>query len=332
MADREEKILHFDRDGKRSGWLTLSDDPLLRVPITVVRKGPGPALLLTGGTHGDEYEGPVALMKLNQALEPEDLTCGTLVVIPIMNPPALAAGTRTSPLDGLNLNRVFPGKADGSPSERIAHLVTSRILPQVDTVYDLHAGGRTTVFIPSVMIHQLEDPGQMARTFAAMQAFRAPAGIVIKEFESEGMLDTTVERMGKVFACCELGGAGMLTPETVAVTETGIRNLMIHLGLLSGSLSTPIWQGQAKTRFLEALSFERYVRAETGGLFEPLVEIADTLAEGQPFGQIHDPAAPGTAPRICRAPADGLLYRRRAFGLVEAGQVVGLVARETEPS
>ncbi|GAB5467891.1 MAG: N(2)-acetyl-L-2,4-diaminobutanoate deacetylase DoeB [Rhodospirillales bacterium] len=332
-AGTEALNLDFARDGKRSSWIPIplgAGKPPIRLPITILRKGPGPTLLLTGGNHGDEYEGPVALMKLIAALQPEDLLCGTLVIMPLLNPPALAAGTRTSPLDGKNLNRVFPGKPDGSPTERIAHAITSEILPQVETVYDLHAGGRTTVFIPSVMIHKLPDKAQMERTVAAMKAFRAPAGIVIAEFESEGMLDTTVERMGKVFGCCELGGAAMLTPETVDVTETGIRNLLIHLGMMKGRLRTARWQGRRRTRILEALSFERYLRAEASGLFEPFLELAAEVETGQPIGQIHDPEAPGEPATLCKAPRSGILYRRRAFGLVEQGQVVGLVASEEE--
>lgn len=325
--------LNFAQDGKRSSWIAVplgSGEPPIRLPITILRKGPGPAVLFTGGNHGDEYEGPVALMKLIAALEPKDLLCGTLVIMPLLNPPAVAAGTRTSPIDGKNLNRVFPGRSDGSPTERIAHLITHEILPWVDTVYDLHAGGQTTVFIPSVMIHELPHKAQMERTVAAMKAFRAPAGIVIKEFESEGMLDTTVEQMGKVFGCCELGGAAMLTPETVEVTETGIRNLLIHLGIMKGRLRTARWQGRRQTRFLEALSFERYLTAAVSGIFEPFLELAAEIEEGQPIGQIHDPEAPGEPARLCKAPRSGILYRRRAFGLVEQGQVVGLVAREVE--
>lgn len=321
--------LDFAQDGKRSSWIPIAvgpGKPPIRLPITILRNGPGPVVLFTGGIHGDEYEGPIALMKLLAALQLHDLLCGTLVIMPILNPPAVAAGMRTSPIDGKNLNRVFPGKPDGSPTERIAHLVTSEILPQVDCVYDLHAGGRTTVFIPSVMIHELPDKVLMERTVAAMQAFRAPAGIVIKEFESEGMLDTTVEKMGKVFGCCELGGAGMVTPETIDVTETGIRNLLIHLGMMKGRLRTPWWQGRRQCLFLEALSFDRYLRAETPGIFEPFLELAVEVEEGQPVGQIHDPEAPGAPAVLCKAPRSGTLFRRRAFGLVEREQVVGLVA------
>src|SRR5262245_34685253 len=80
------------------------------LPITVVRAGPGPLVLFTGGNHGDEYEGQIALLKLARELEPTDLVRGGVIIMPMINPPAVDAGTRTSPIDGKNLNRVFPGK------------------------------------------------------------------------------------------------------------------------------------------------------------------------------------------------------------------------------
>lgn len=332
MATTKTKrpIPDFTRDGKRSSWIEVPagrGKRPVRLPITILRNGPGPGVLFTGGNHGDEYEGPIALMKLIRELEPTDLICGTVVVMPMINPPAIAAGTRTSPIDGKNLNRMFPGKARGTVTERIAHTITTEILPHVETVYDLHAGGVASQIMPSVMIHKLRSKPLMDRTVAAMKAFRAPVGILIKEFESEGMLDTTVEKMGKVFGCCELGGAGMSTPETIGVTETGIRNLLIHLGMLKGRLKTPVWMGKRQTRILEALSYGCYTHAPVAGIYEPFVALADRVKKGQPVGQIHNPKAPGRPAAVCKAPADGIVFTRHAFGLIKKGQVVVNVAQ-----
>ncbi len=193
----------------------------------------------------------------------DDLLRGTVILMPALNPPAVEARTRVSPIDEKNLNRVFPGDADGTITERIAHLVTSRVLPLADVVLDLHADGQATDIMPSMMIHELRSTDRMARTVAVMKAFRAPVGILIKEFESEGMLDTTVECMGKIFGCCELGRLGRVTPETVE--------------------------------------------------------------KGQPL----NPDALEDAPVICVSPAQGVLYQRRDFCLVEAGAKLALVAEES---
>ena len=109
----------FDRDGVQHGFLRLPysrDDSAwgsVMIPIAVIRNGAGPAALLTGGNHGDEYEGPIALFDLARTLKAEEVR-GAVIIVPAMNHPALVAGTRTSPIDRGNLNRSFPGRPDGT--------------------------------------------------------------------------------------------------------------------------------------------------------------------------------------------------------------------------
>jgi predicted deacylase len=182
--------------------------------------------------------------------------------------------------------------------------------------------------IPSVMAHVFRDPSRTERTVAAMKAFRAPAGILIKEYETAGMIDTTAERLGLVFGCCELGGAGMLTPETVAVTETGVRNVLRHFGILEGRPETAAWRGERRPRVLEALGYRHYAKATAEGIFEPFVDLADRVGAGQPLGQVH--ALDGRRrPAVQRAPLDGIVYMRHAFGLIGRRSVVAIVAHES---
>src|SRR5438094_2679649 len=120
----------YSQDGKQQGHLRLPYSHNLAgwanilIPITVVKSGAGPTLLALGGNHEDEYEGPVALMKLARALQPEQVT-GRVIIIPALNLPAVLAGTRLSPIDGVNLNRAFPGKYNDSVTWLIAHFLTS---------------------------------------------------------------------------------------------------------------------------------------------------------------------------------------------------------------
>src|SRR5690606_26017363 len=93
---------------------------LVGIPVVTLHNGEGPSVLLTGAIHGDEYEGPVILRRLASELAPERIR-GTIVILPYCNLPALRAGARVSPLDNLNLNRIFPGNAGGGPSEMLAH-------------------------------------------------------------------------------------------------------------------------------------------------------------------------------------------------------------------
>ena len=123
--------IDFDADGKQLGYLQLphsvhrSAYGWLPVPIACVRNGEGPTVLLFSGVHGDEYEGQITLSKLICDLEPAAVS-GRIILLPMANLPAGKAGLRTSPIDGLNLNRVFPGDADGTPTPALAHYTNPR--------------------------------------------------------------------------------------------------------------------------------------------------------------------------------------------------------------
>ncbi len=323
---------NYDKDGKQvthlrvpnsrneSGWGTLL------MPIAVIKNGAGPTLLLTGGNHGDEYEGPVALMKLIRSLEPKSIK-GRVIVIPGLNFPALCAGTRLSPIDGRNMNRTFPGDRAGSITQVIAHYVQTQILPMVDVAYDLHSGGYSMFMMPSVMIHYLPDKAQMAATVEAMKAFRAPVGLVIEELDTEGMFDSAVENMGKIFVGAELGGGAVLTPETVAITETGIKNALIHFGMMAGKPETPVWRSRRESRVMETPDIGCFSMSTGAGIYEPFLELRDEVADGQPLGQIHDPQNPDRAPLVLHAKTSGMLYCRRAPGRVEVGDTLAVLAK-----
>ena len=171
--------VEFDKDGVQHGHLKLpvsTDDAAwgaVMIPICVVKRGDGPTALLTGANHGDEYEGPIALMDLARSLDPAAVS-GRVILVPAMNQPAFAAGRRTSPLDGGNMNRVFPGRADGTATEKVADYFQTALLPLADVVVDIHSGGKTLEFLPFAAAHELDDADQQARCVAAMRAFNAP--------------------------------------------------------------------------------------------------------------------------------------------------------------
>ncbi|MPZ12567.1 MAG: N-alpha-acetyl diaminobutyric acid deacetylase DoeB, partial [Kiloniellaceae bacterium] len=230
--------LDFDQDGVQHGHLKLPysrDDSAwgaILIPITVIRNGAGPTALFTGGNHGDEYEGPISILDMARTLEPAEIS-GRVILLPMMNYPAVRGGRRTSPIDGGNLNRLFPGKPDGTITQKIADYVTTALLPLADVVVDLHSGGKTLEFVPYAACHRLpQDPDLEAGCAAAMQAFNAPYSMVMLELDAVGMLDTEAENRGKVFVTTELGGGGSSTPRTVEVAKRGLRNVLRHVGIL----------------------------------------------------------------------------------------------------
>lgn len=130
----------------------------LRMPVLVARGlERGPAIAVLGGVHGDEYEGPYAVKRVFESLRPSEMS-GLFLGVPHSNPPAFAAGTRTSPLDGGNLARVFPGSPDGAVTERIAHFLGQRVIAGSDMLIDLHSSGARTG-IPPLIGYYSHDSG-----------------------------------------------------------------------------------------------------------------------------------------------------------------------------
>ena len=207
----------FHRDGVQHGFLKLPhshDDSAwgsLMIPITVARNGDGPTALLTGGNHGDEYEGITALLKLAGRLRAEDIR-GRVIIVPMMNHPAVLNGTRTSPLDKGNLNRAFPGSATGTLTQRIADYFTRYLVPLCDLAVDIHSGGRTLDLLPFTATHRLVDADLARRCLEGACAFGAPNTLLMAELEGDALYDTVVEAQGKVFISTELGGGGTTTP------------------------------------------------------------------------------------------------------------------------
>jgi N-alpha-acetyl-L-2,4-diaminobutyrate deacetylase len=328
--------IDFEADGKRHDYLNVPhsrDDSAwgtVRVPITVVKNGAGPTLLFIGGNHGDEYEGPIALMKLARALEPADIA-GRVVILPALNFPAVQAGTRLSPIDGRNMNRVFPGRRDGTVTEMIAHFVHQRVLPLADAVVDIHSGGRTLNFVPSAIMHLLPDQGLMRRTRDALLAFGAPNSLLLVELDNEGMLDTAVEDMGKVFLSTELGGGATVTTETLAIAETGVHNLLRHFGLIEGAPIRREDRGLAPTRLMHVPDGDCFVVAEEAGMYEVLVDLGAEVRAGDPVGQTHFIETPARAPRVYRAERPGTLVCRHVSGLARSGDCLAVIASDYRP-
>jgi N-alpha-acetyl-L-2,4-diaminobutyrate deacetylase len=323
--------LDFERDGRQVGYLNVPNSTnesgwgTLLMPIAVVKNSRGPTILFTGGNHGDEYEGPVALMKLLRALEPAQVK-GRVIILPGLNMPALLAGQRLSPIDGMNMNRAFPGARGGTITAMIAHYVQTALLPRADIVCDIHSGGRSMTFLPSVVVHKLDDPELMRRTLGAAAAFGAPVALVLKELDSAGMLDTAVEQMGRLFISTELGGAGVLSPATVKIADIGVRNLLAHFGICDEPIVTRAEQGLAPTRIMAVPDGDCYAATAESGLYEPFVEVGETVEKGQLLGQVHDIERPGEPPAEKRAKRDGLLVCRLGPGRVRRGDTIAVIA------
>ena len=315
----------FDRDGVQHGFLKLPHSHDLSawgsimIPITVVKNGAGPTAILTGANHGDEYEGPIALFELASRLAAEEVS-GRVIVVPAMNYPAFRAGKRTSPIDSGNLNRLFPGKPDGTVTERIADYFHRYLLPLSDFVLDIHSGGRTLAFVPFAATHRLPSEDRQAKAVAAMRAFNAPYGTIVPHTDDFGMYDESVIETGQVFVTTELGGGGSASAHTAAIAKRGVRNVLQHAGILDGEPE------RAPTVELDMSGDDCFVTSETAGLLELCVDLGEAVRSGDLLAKVHDPDRTGRAPVEYRAGMDGLLAGRHFPGLVQMGDPIAILA------
>jgi len=317
--------IDLDAEGVSHGFLKLphSSDTsawgAVMIPITVVRRGEGPTALLTGGNHGDEYEGPIALVKLANSLAAEDVS-GCVIILPFMNYPAFRAARRTSPIDQGNLNRSFPGRPDGTVTQKIADFVYRHLLSRADYVLDIHAGGKTLDFLPFAAAHVLEDKTQQARCEAAMQAFDAPYALRMLEIDSVGLFDSVAEASGKVFVSTELGGGGSATAASIAIAEHGIRGFLAHCGICR---ETTAPRGSI---LLDMPDSDCYVTSEHDGLLEMCVDLGETMVAGAVIARVHNATRSGVAPVEYRARRSGILLGRHFPGLIACGDTLAVVA------
>lgn len=327
MNDTSSRVstdIDFEQDGKHQGTFRVPNSRndsawgTLVVPLTCIRNGDGPTVLFTAGNHGDEYEGQAALLNLARGLEAAEVQ-GRVFILPHLNLPAVQGAQRVSPIDGKNMNRIFPGKWDGSISEAIADFVYRQLVERADIVVDIHSGGKSMYFTPSAVIHKLPDPDHQAKCLAALQAFRAPLGLILEELDAEGMLDSAVEDLGKVFVSTEIGGAGALSAESVSVAARGVRNILVHAGVLEGELEGP------ETRIMDVPDADCFATAPVDGLFEPFADLGADVTAGQQVGQVHSIRAPHQTPVPVMAARGGIVIGKRALGECATGDMLIMV-------
>lgn len=316
-------------DGIRHGFLRLPysrDDSAwgsVMIPLTVVRNGEGPTALLTGGNHGDEYEGPIALFDLARTLRAEDVT-GRVIIVPAMNHPAFLAATRTSPIDHGNLNRSFPGRPDGTVTQKIADYFQRVLLPMADVVLDFHSGGKTLDFLPFCAAHVLADKEQEARCFELVEAFGAPWSMRMLEIDAVGLYDTAAEQMGKTFITTEIGGGGTATAASARIARQGVIDVLRAAGIVRGE------PARRQTRWIDMPDGDCFSFAEDGGLIEMCVDLGEEVRAGEAVARIYPTGRTGTDPLQVPARRDGILAARHFPGLVKPGDCVAVVAVEVE--
>lgn len=321
--------LNFEKAGKQQGFLqvpyshNLGGWANVMIPITVVSRGEGPTVLVLGGNHGDEYQGQIAIMKLARELMPEKVT-GRVILIPSLNLPAARAATRLSPLDGMNMNRAFPGDAEGPVTSQIAHYLRTVLFPISDVVIDIHSGGRSMEFVPCAHMHLVPDREQRAKMFAAMLAWGTEFCFIYADIAGTGLLPVEAENQGKLVITTELGGGECIPASVHRIAQSGLKNALIHVGALKG-------REQPRTApaiITQATDREDYLLAPESGIFEVALDLGAKVKKGQIVGWIHHLERPDRAPEQMVAASSGYLITMRAPCLTQQGDCVAVIAKQ----
>ena len=331
----------MEADGKQVSFLhvphatTRSAYGVVDIPLTVIRNGAGPTVLLMGGNHGDEYEGQVVLGDLVRELEPDDIT-GRVIIMPAANLPAAMAGARMSPLDGGNLNASFPGVYAGKITEQIANFVDSELLPQCDAWLDIHTGGSSMEYHPFACIHWSEKPALDAKALATLRAFGSSLALVWA-YQEERAASSAAQAHDVIYLYGEFGGAGRVNPDNVRLVRAGVIRCLKHLGVLRDVSKFSIDGPAPKTRFVQ-IPYENYVTnrryyifSSAAGLFEPFLNLGDEVEAGQTLGRIHFVDDPMRDPAIASFTKGGLMVCKRHLGRVERGDCLAHVALDFNP-
>ena len=327
---RARLTLDLQVAGRQVGDLLIpwSDDrnPLGRYPVPVITVSgtPGPVVLILGGVHGDEFEGPAAIMRLARDLAPDALR-GRVVMIPAANAPAFAASRRCSALDGGNLNRAFPGDADGTPTAMIADWLQTWMIPRCDAVIDLHSGGKASVFVPCSLPQAGISPALDAANADLALAFGLPVIWQLGAQNDDRSVNAACARAGVACIAAELGGGGGVDPDVTDMAEAGLRRVLHHLGVIA---SAPPPGPQANATRVELSDPADHVMAPARGLFDRRCHAGARVSSGDLAGWLHFPEDPTRAPVALRFPQAGLILAHTARGLVDRAEMLALVARD----
>lgn len=316
------------RGQKVSGTIEVpaGSDAALSIPVVVAHGvHPGPVLALVAGAHGTEYSSIIALERVIERLDPAALS-GTVIVVPLVNPRSFEQKVaHVNPIDNKSMNRYYPGRMDGTQTERASYLITKEVVERADHLIDLHGGDLDESLLPYSYWTVSGNAPQDAISRQMLLAFGVDHIIISadrpKDPAASRYLENTATTRGKPSITVEAGHAGTTETDDVELLANGCFNVMRFLKMLPGQvkpIENPVW--------VEAV---QSVNSDQTGIFYPLVRRGTYVAQGMKIGYVTDYT--GRTILEARAPAAGIVMFIRAVPSMTKGETIaniGIVAKQ----
>lgn len=292
-------------------------DTATSIPVVVVHGSKaGPVLALVAGSHGTEYASIVALEKLIGVLDPREIS-GTVVIVPLVNIPSFQRIiVHLNPIDGKNMNRMYPGRMDGTQTDRASYLITKHVVEQCDHLIDLHGGDIDESLRPYSYWTRTGRAEQDRISRDMVLAFGLDHIVISTERPTDPnasrYLENTATTRGKPSITVEAGHAGTVDPNDVEMLMYGCLNVMRYLKMLPGNaalIENPVWIRQLVT-----------VASEQTGIFYPQVKRGTYVEKGMMVGYVTDYV--GKKIFEARAPASGVVLYIRAVPSINKGETI----------
>jgi len=313
-----------DAGTKASGFLEVpaipGKDEGTRIPVTVIQGAkPGPVLGLVAGTHGYEYSPIVAMQRLPAKVNPKELS-GTVIIVHVANMPSFLGRTiYYSPVDGKNLNRVYPGKPDGTISERIANMITREVVEKSDYLADLHCGDGNEWLRPYSYWMTSGTPEVNEKSKAMAVAFGLDHIVIdndrTKDPANSVYTSNTAITRGKPSITTETGGMGRVDTDGADLAEAGVFNLLRHFKMLPDE--------PRRAKKVVWIDKNEVLRSPETGTFHSRVAPGQTVAQGALLGILTDFF--GNTVAEIRAPLAGEILYVVATPPVSKGEPLAMV-------
>jgi uncharacterized protein len=296
-------------------------DAATRIPITIVRGAqPGPTLALIAGTHGSEVAPIVALQRVRAALDPATVR-GTVLIVHVANMPSFLGRTvYYGPTDGKNLNRVYPGKADGTVSERIAYAITNQIIERADYLVDIHSGDGNESLRPYTYWSPLRMDARADSIAREMALAWGNDHIVIdtvrpRDRQATVYTQNTAHIRGKPALTTEAGYLGVATEDMIQRNVDGVFRLLRYFRMVPGEVEL----------VRQPLFFERteVLRSPATGVWHPRVERGQSVQKGAVIGVLTDFF--GATQAEIRAPFGGIVLYVVGTPAMSQGEPMGMI-------